>query len=343
MRAILLNKLGGPGVLRVTDVPKPSKLQENEVLVRLKAAGVNYAETLARQGLYGWVPKKKGFIIGVEGSGIVEEVGQGVTDLKFGDNVNVVGNSGCYAEYVKLPRRQVLTANKTYSFEENAAFPASFLTAYIALREMGRVKQGESLLIQAAAGSLGTATVKLAKVLGLKTAGTASQERKIEFLVDELGIDKAINYKTEDFATRINEWTVGGGVDVILESVGGRVFRESLKCLAPLGRIIVVGASSIRFSKKNPFTWWPAWRSLPRVNVVRMLGLSQGVLAFHAGRLLESSQEHLERIFNELSIIVEENEIKPVIDRVYPLEEAADAHKRLESRGNIGKIVLKID
>ncbi|MFW9992550.1 MAG: zinc-binding alcohol dehydrogenase family protein [Candidatus Odinarchaeota archaeon] len=343
MKAVFLSKLGGPGVLKTTSIPDPKPVQNDEVLVHLKAAGVNYAETLARRGLYGWTPRKKDFILGLEGAGTVEEIGPQVSDLTPGDNVIVVNNSGCYAEYIKLPRKQIYPAFSHYSFEENAAFAVSFFTAYIALQEMARVRYGETLLVQAAAGGLGTATVLLGKVMGLKTAGTASQDQKLTFLVDKLGIDLAINYKTENFVKGVKEWTKGEGIDIILESVGGKVFHDSLACLAPMGRLVIVGASGIRFNKLNPLTWYPAWRALPRVNVLEMLGRSQGVLAFHAGRLLDSSYDRLEASFNNLVKIVRKNSIKPIIDEVYPLERAGDAHRRLESRQNIGKIVLKIN
>ncbi|MHA2225721.1 MAG: quinone oxidoreductase family protein [Candidatus Hodarchaeales archaeon] len=342
MKAVVLNKLGGPEVLRTIDIPKPSQPDSNEVIIQLKAAGVNFAETMARRGIYGWVPKKKGFILGLEGTGIIESVGRDVLNFSSGDNVIVIGQSGCYAEFIKISEKQVFPMLDSFNYIENAAFSASYLTAFIALQEMARVRKKETILVQAAAGSLGTATVQLAREFGLKIAGTCSHPKKVKFLIKKLGIDLAINYTTENFVKQVKNWTDEKGVDVVLESVGGKIFRQSLSCLAPLGRIVVVGVSSLRFDKKNPLTWWSAWNALPRINLPRMLGNSQGVLAFHVGRLMESSFEQLSRAYSAVRRLIEKSDIQPIVDKVYPLEKAAEAHQRIESRQNIGKVVLKI-
>ncbi|MHA1450472.1 MAG: quinone oxidoreductase family protein [Candidatus Hodarchaeales archaeon] len=342
MKAIVLDKTGGPEVLKVSDIPEPRKPSAGEVLIHLKAAGVNFAETMARRGIYGWVPSKTGFVLGLEGSGTVVSAGTGVTAFKPGDPVITVGNNGCYAEFIKVNQKQVYPAISSYNHVENAAFTASFLTAYISLVEMARVRNGESLLVQAAAGGLGTAAVMLGKVLGLKVAGTSSREKKLSFLRNKLDIDLAINYKEEKFSSAVLEWTNGRGVDNIIESVGGKVFKESLLCLAPLGRIVVVGVSSIRFSRNNPLTWLPAWKAIPKISIRDMIGKSQAVMAFHAGRLMESDISRLKDKFSRLVTLVEEHGLKPVIDSILPLEKAADAHQKLESRANLGKIVLKI-
>ncbi|MFQ5981311.1 MAG: zinc-binding alcohol dehydrogenase family protein [Candidatus Heimdallarchaeota archaeon] len=323
-------------------MPNPSPPKSNEVVVQIKAAGLNFAETLMRRGLYQWVPQKKGFIMGMEGAGIVQEVGPDVSEFSPGDRVIAGLHSGMYAQYVKLSEKYVHPAIDSFSIEENAAFVGSFLTAYIALAEMARVRVGESLLVQAAAGALGTATIQLGKAMGLKIAGTASSPKKIQFLSNQMDIH-AINYQTEDLRAAVNTWTESKGVDVILESIGGKVFRESMACLAPLGRIIVVGLSSIRFNKFNPLSWWPAWRTLPRVNILNMLGRSQGIMAFHVGRLLSDRYERLAAALTVLRRLVAEHDIRPIIDKTFSLEDVAAAHRRLESRQSIGKILLKID
>ncbi|MHA2175252.1 MAG: quinone oxidoreductase family protein, partial [Candidatus Hodarchaeales archaeon] len=286
MKAIVLEKLGGSEVLKVGEVPKPSVTSPKEVLIKLKYSGINFAEILARRGLYQWVPKKKGFILGMEGAGIVEEVGREST-YQQGDPVIVARNFGCHAEYIAIDEKYVFPALSLFSLKENAAFTASFLTSFIALTEIARVKSGESILIQAAAGALGLATVQLSKAMGLTIAGTTSKIKKKKFL-QNLEIDLAINYIEDNFREKIMEWTNGRGVDIILESVGGKVFRESMKCLAPLGRLVMVGISGVQFSKKNPLTWWPTYKQIPKVNPLKMLGESKGLHAFHAGRLLDS-------------------------------------------------------
>ncbi len=342
MKAVVLKKTGKPSVLKVRDVPKPKINQDDEMLIRLKAAGINYAEILSRKGLYGWAPKRP-YILGLEGAGIVEEVGSGVKTFKEGDKVIVAVQNGTHAEYITVTDKQALPAIEGFTMEENAAFSVSYMTAHVALREMARVRPKETILVQAAAGALGIATVQIAKALGLRVAGTASKQKKIDFLKKQLDIDLAINYKEQDFLDAINKWTNNLGVDCVLESVGGEVFRKSLKALAPFGRIIVVGLSSIRFNKWNPITWWHAWQTIPRVNILRMLGKSQGVMAFHLGRVYSKRRDVLERTWEDLMKMVKEHGLRPIIDSTYPLEQVAEAHRRIERRENIGKVVLTME
>ncbi len=341
MKAILLNKLGRSDVLQVKNVPKPSITTSNEILINLKYSGINFAEILARRGLYKWVPSRTGFILGMEGAGIVEELGNDVSNFNIGDPVIVARGFGCHAEYAVFDKKYVFPAIPGYSLQQNAAFSGSFLTAYIALVQMARVREGETILVQAAAGALGTATVILAKALGLKVAGTASSPEKIDILRN-YGVDLGINYSKEIFKDKIMEWTNFKGVDVVLESVGGKVYRDSLLCLSPMGRLVFVGLSSIRFNKFNPLTWWSTYKLIPRINLLNMLGRSQGILAFHAGRLLDNSYAEVRGMFKDLVDFVSQHQISPPIGRIFPLEKIVEAHQLIESRQSIGKVLLEI-
>ncbi|MCK4848621.1 MAG: NADPH:quinone oxidoreductase family protein [Candidatus Heimdallarchaeota archaeon] len=341
MKAILLDKIGRSDVLQVKNVPKPDITTSNELLINLKYSGINFAEILARRGLYKWVPSRTGFILGMEGAGIVEEIGSDVTNFKKGDSVIVARGFGCHAEYISLDKKYVFPAIPGYTLQQNAAFSGSFLTAYIALVQMARVRAGETILVQAAAGALGTATVILAKALGLKVAGTASSPEKINIL-QNYGVDLGINYSKLRFKDKILEWTNFKGVDVVLESVGGEIFRDSLLCLSPMGRLVFVGLSSIRFNKFNPLTWWSTYKLIPRINLLNMLGKSQGILAFHVGRLLDTSYTELREVFEDLVDFVSQHQITPPIGRIFPLERIAEAHQLIESRQSIGKVLLEI-
>ncbi len=341
MKAILLDKIGRSDVLQVKNVPKPDITTSNELLINLKYSGINFAEILARRGLYKWVPSRTGFILGMEGAGIVEEIGSDVTNFKKGDSVIVARGFGCHAEYASLDKKYVFPAIPGYTLQQNAAFSGSFLTAYIALVQMARVRAGETILVQAAAGALGTATVILAKALGLKVAGTASSPEKINIL-QNYGVDLGINYSKLRFKDKILEWTNFKGVDVVLESVGGEIFRDSLLCLSPMGRLVFVGLSSIRFNKFNPLTWWSTYKLIPRINLLNMLGKSQGILAFHVGRLLDTSYTELREVFEDLVDFVSQHQITPPIGRIFPLERIAEAHQLIESRQSIGKVLLEI-
>ncbi len=341
MKAIVLDKLGRSDVLQVKNVPKPDITTSNEILVNLKFSGINFAEILARRGLYKWVPSKRGFILGMEGAGIVEEVGGDVTNFNKGDSVIVARGFGCHAEYISIDKKYVFPTLPQYTLQQNAAFSGSFLTAYIALVQMARVRVGETILVQAAAGALGTATVILAKALGLKVAGTASSSEKIDFL-HKIGVDLGINYSNQRFQDIILEWTNFKGIDVVLESVGGEIFQNSLLCLSPMGRLVFVGLSSVRFNKFNPLTWWSTYKLIPRVNLLNMLGKSQGILTFHIGRLLDTSYTELRGIFEDLVDFVSQHQITPYIGRIFPLKKIAEAHQFIESRQSIGKVVLEI-
>ena len=341
MKAVVLKKPCSSKDLMVVEVPPPMIETPTSVLVKMEYAGVNYADILSRKGLYSWAPSRP-FILGLEGAGEVVEVGSKVTAVQPGDKVIVATNHGTYAEYITLDETRVTPIIKEYSMAENAAFIASFMTAMIALRDMARVRKNETILVQAAAGALGIAAVQLSKQMGLKVAGTASKPRKIQFLEDQLKIDKAINYLTNDFKEEIMKWTNGQGVDIILESVGGKVFKKSLKSLAPMGRIILVGATSIKYNKFNPFSLWKAWKSIPRINLLTSIRKSNGVLGLHAGWLLTESREKLLPTLNELRTLAEQRKVKPIIDKIYTLDKAGQAHDRIDMRQNIGKVLLKI-
>ena len=327
--------------MKVVDLERPKIEKEKDVIVRLEFAGINFADILSRRGQYSWAPKRP-YVLGLEGYGIVEEVGSDVSDFSVGDRVIVVTRNGTYAEYIRVSEEQLIPAIPFYSGEQNAAFAASYMTAMVGLFQMARVRRGEKILVQAAAGALGIATTQLAHAMGLEVAGTASRPEKIAFLKEKLGVELAINYSVESFREKILEWTNNRGVDVVWESVGGEVFKESLRCLAPMGRVVVVGASSIDYNYWNPFSLYKAWKSMPRVNVIQMIRKSFGVLGLHLGWLFTKAKEDLLPIKDKLLEIVEEHKITPVIDSVFPLERVADAHRRIESRENIGKVVLKI-
>ena len=342
MRAVVLEKTGSAKLLKTKMIPRPENIDEEQVIVKMAYAGINYADILSRKGMYSWAPKRP-FTLGLEGTGVIVEKGEKVEGYEIGDRVIVGTQSGTYAEYVKVHYSRVFPAFPNYSLKENAAVAGSYMTAMVALREMGRVRGGETILVQAAAGALGMSTCQLAKAMGLKVAGTASRAEKIDFLREKIGIDLAINYTTQDFVQEIRKWTGGKGVNVVLESVGGKVFQDSLRVLAPTGRIVLVGATSISYSKKNPLSLFRAWRQIPRVNLLKAIRRSYGVLGFHLGWLLTNSREILTPIIEDLQKIMVEHDIHPMIDTVYPLELASNAHQRIESRRNIGKVILAID
>ena len=334
MKAIVLRKTGRPEVLQVTEVPDPTP-GPGEVLVRLHYTGLNYAEILSRKGLYDWAPKRP-YILGMEGAGVIEAVGEGV-ERKVGETVVVGTQFGCYAEKIAVPEAQAVPALAHLSLEENAAFLVNYMTAWVALLELARLQKHEKVLISAAAGGVGTAAVQLTAKLGCEVYGLAGRPEKLE-LVTSLGAAHALNYREADCFEKVR--ALSGGIDVVLETVGGRIYKESRKLLNPFGRLVVVGFSSFNLQKWNPVSWWRTVRDVPLVNLHKMAMASTGVMATHLGYLLKDT-ERMQQIFERLRAFVSEHKIRPVVGRVFPFERAAEAHAFIESRASTGKVLLE--
>lgn len=338
MRAYLLKRSGGPEVLKISDVESP-ELRPGMVKVRVSSIGLNYAEIQSRKGLYGWAPKRP-YIPGMEAFGEVVAIADDVTQLSIGQPVIVANQFGCYAEEVVVPAAQALPAIDGFSAAENAAFAVQYMTAWVALMEICRIRPGENVLIQAAAGGVGTAAVQLAVAQGCRVFGTASNQEKID-LIQSLGAELGINYKKDDFAELIKRHLGGKGVDAVLEVVGGEVFQKSLKLLNPYGRLAVVGFASLNLNKLNPISWWKTWKDIPRVSINKMAMASQIVGASHLGYLLKDP-ERMSRIWTELRDFTLEHDIHPIVGHEFAFEDLSKAHALMESRQSKGKIVLNI-
>lgn len=336
MKAYQLRKTGKPQILKIEEVAEP-EAKSDEVKIKIETIGLNYAEILSRKGQYSWAPKKP-YIPGMEAYGEIVAVGNAVTKHKLGDKVIVGQQYGHYAEYSCIKEHLCFPAIDGFSAEENAAYLVNFMTAWVALKKLCRVEAGERVLIQAAAGGVGTAAVQIAKKLGCHVYGTASKPEKL-VLIEELGADKAINYSTEDFFEVIKN--DGGGVDCVLEVVGGDVFKKSVALLNTFGRIAVIGFASINLKKWNPITWWQTWKNAPKVKLMSMAEKSQGIHASHIG-YLTANQEVTASIWIELKTFIEKHEIRPVVGKVFSFDELPDAHAYMESRASTGKIVVRV-
>ncbi len=325
-------------MLQVSDLAEPLA-GPGEVRVRIETIGLNYAEILSRKGLYRWAPKLP-YVPGMEAYGVIDAVGEGVDQRRVGEKVLVGAQFGCYAEAVVVPEVQALPAVDFFSSEENAAFLVNYMTAWVALFEMARLRRSDAVLVHAAAGGVGSAAVQLAKRFGCSVFGTAGSDAKIE-LLEKLGVDRAVNYRRQDFETALREETDGRGVDVVLELVGGEVYRKSLNLLAPFGRIVVAGFASLALNRWNPLSWWQAWRALPRARLLDMGVHSYGVLSTHLGYLL-NEMAVLRQSWEALGSFVERHQIRPVIGATFRFDEVARAHELMESRRSFGKIILHI-
>lgn len=337
MKAVVLTKTGEPEVLLVTNINEPAP-GPGEVRVRIHYAGINYAEILSRKGLYGWAPKRP-YILGMEASGLIDELGEGVDAALLGQSVMVGAKTGAYAEKIVIPTNQAIPSPESFSMEESAAFLVNYLTAWVSLFTMAKTQPGDKVLITAAAGGVGTAAVQLCSALGCRVYGMAGSEGKMDF-IKSLGAKDAFNYSSPDCFEDLLSQT--NGVDVALETVGGDVFKRSLNSLNPFGRIVVAGFASLNLKKWNPYSWYKTWRDIPGADIRVMSQKSVSVMSCHLGYLMEEEPEKMESIYVELKDFVLRHGIKPVIGKVFILGEAPRAHRHIESRKSVGKVLLRL-
>ena len=338
MRAIVLERHGGPEVLRVREIPDPLP-GAGEVRVRIEAIGVNYAEVLSRKGLYGWAPAMP-YTLGMEATGTIEMLGTGVERRAIGERVIVGAQHGAYAERMVVPARQALPANTGFSIEENAAIAVNYLTAWVSLMEMARLRPTDRVLVTAAAGGVGTAAIQIATRFGCSTVGLAGSDAKLE-TIRALGADSAVNYRRSDFEERLREAAGPEQFDVVLEVVGGGVFRAVWPVLAPFGRVVVAGFASLALKRRNPLSCLRTWRDLPKADIRSLAPASHGFMATHIGYLLDDPPR-LARVWNELMAFVAAHEIRPVVGATCSFDQMAKAHRLMESRRSVGKIVVRV-
>ncbi len=340
MRALVITEHGGPDVLKVEDRPEP-RPGAGEVRVAVKAAGINFADLLARQGLYQDAPDPP-CVVGYEFAGDVESVGDGVTDFQPGQRVMGGSRFGGYAELVVTGAGSVVPLPADWSYEEGAALPVVYGTAYAGLLRYGGLRAGERVLVQAAAGGVGIAATQIAKLSGAgEIYGTASASK--HDAVRGFGVDHPIDYANSDFRKEIRR--IAGEkepLDIALDGIGGVSFRKDWSLLRAGGRLIGIGASSVSSGDK---------RSLP--SVAKMLA---GTPIFHPLPMMSSSRAFiglnmlklwdskgsLEEFIEPLQKWVDDGALRPVVSEAFPLERGPDAHRYIAERRNIGKVVLTL-
>jgi NADPH2:quinone reductase len=249
-----------------------------------------------------------------------------------GDAVVVGSKGGNYAELISRPETDVLKAPDGLTFEQSACLCGNWLTAWCAMFEMARVREGEIALIQSGAGGVGTAAIQLGIAHRMKVFATASSQTKKDYIAG-LG---AVPLNYSDFSQALKK----APPDFILESAGGDVHRRSLKTLAPLGRMVSIGASSIKINKLNPLDWYHAWRDYPAVSRTDLN--SQGYMTLHMGFLLEQSRDRIDPMWLRMTAFMQEHNLKPILQKnaVFPMSQAGKAHQLLDSRQNIGRLLL---
>ena len=341
MRALVLTGTGGPEVLQVEDRPDPVA-GPGQVRITVRAAGINFADTLARVGLYPDAPKPP-CVLGYEVAGEIESVGDGVSAHSVGDRVMAATRFGGHAELVAVPVEQVLPLPEALSFEQGAAFPVNYATAYAALIVMGGMKRGERVLIHAAAGGVGTAATQIARNAGAEIFGTASGSKHEE--IRRQGVDHAIDYRSADFEQEVRRITGGEGVDLAIDAIGPSSFRKDYRLLRPGGRLVMYGLSesadergrnlpaTLKSLVKMPLATMPWWRSL------MMMSENKGVFGLNLLHWWDR-EGSLERLTEPLMADLEAGRLVPLVAASFPFEQAGEAHRYIAERRNIGKVVL---
>ena len=329
MKAVLMTAPGSPEVLQLREIANPLPPGSTELLVRLKAAGVNPIDTKLRKRGTSY-PDKMPAILGCDGAGVVEAVGNAVQRFHVGDEVyfcqgGLGDRQGNYAEFTTVEERFVARKPQSVSFIEAAAAPLVLITAWEALYERGRLEPGEKVLIHAGAGGVGHVAIQLAKLKGADVCTTISSQEKADF-VKQLGADYAINYQQTDFAKAVLDWTNGEGVDLAFDTVGGQTFEKTFPAIRIYGDIVTI------LQPSDATNWKVARQRNLRIGLELMLTpMMQGMV---------EAQAHHGEILSECAKLMDEGKLKICVNRTFGLEEVAKAHELLEAGSMIGKLVI---
>ena len=331
MRAIVITRHGGPEVLQVQERPDPV-CGPGQVRIEVRAAGLNFAEVMARQGLYEDAPKPP-CVVGYEVAGTVAEIGGGVEGIAVGDRVMAGTRFGGHAEQVVVGAGDAIALPDGLSFEEGAAIPVNYATAYAALISYGNVEAGQRVLIHAAAGGVGIAATQIAAHHGAEIWGTSSPSK--HDAIRGFGVAHPIDYTRDG-------WEAGlGPFDIVMDALGGASFKRSYGLLRPGGRLIAYGASSVvTGDKRNLLKAAPqALRMLRGFNLIEQMGASKAVIGLNM-LTLWNDQGTLTPWIDPLQSLLGDGSIRPVVFEAVPFDRAADAHRIIQERRNVGKVVL---
>ncbi len=336
MRQVWITKAGRPEVLQVREAPDPSP-GPGEVRIRVSAAGVNFADIMARLGLYPDAPPMP-CVVGYEVSGVVDGVGAGVGGLADGQRVLALTRFGGYSDVVVVPQAQVATIADTTSFEAAAAVPVNYLTAWLMLVKLGNVVAGDTVLVHAVAGGVGQAALQICKWRGATVIGTASPGKHAR--LKAAGCDHCIDYTSQDFAAEVQRITAGRGVDIALDAVGGESFKKSYASLTDMGRLYVFGVSSMATgTKRSIVSAVKALLAMPSFKPIPLMNDNKSVGGVNMGHLWHRA-EALGAMIAEIRDLVDDGTFQPDVDATFPFEEAAAAHAYIQARKNFGKVLL---
>ena len=338
MRAVWITRPGGPGALAVRETADPEP-GPGQVRIRVSAAGLNFADVMAAQGLYPDAPKPP-CVVGYEVAGVVDALGERVQGYAVGQRVLAMTHFGGHADLVCVPADHVLAIPDAMSFEEAAAIPVNYVTAYHMLFRVAGVRPGERVLVHMAAGGVGMAVLQLCRTVDdLEVFGTASAA-KHDVLRAE-GCAHPIDYHATNYAAEVRRLTRGEGVDVVLDPLGGNDWRKGLKLLRPAGRLVAYGFANLASGqRRRPARLAAQVAGIPLLTPLQLMNHNRTVSGVNIGHMWDQIAILREELQAVLALW-DENKIKPHLDMSYPFAQAADAHRRILQRKNIGKVLLK--
>ncbi len=330
MRAVVITKHGGPGVLRVEERSDPS-LGAGQVRIAVAACGVNFADVMARIGLYPDAPKPP-CVVGYEVAGTILELGEGVEGLSHGQRVMAGTKFGGYSSQVVVSATDIVPLPDGLTFEQGAAIPVQYATAWAGLVGYGNLQEGERVLVQAAGGGVGIAATQIAKRHGAEVYGTASPSKHER--IRELGVDHTLDYTKAGWETGLPKF------DLIMDAIGGKSFRRSYELLRPGGRLVAFGASAVvSGERRNPLSALRTVLRMPRFNMIKQMSESKTVIGLNMLSLWQDRLT-LEPWIGPLRELLADETIKPIVAGSFSFEDAGEGHRMITERRNVGKVVL---
>ncbi len=339
VRALVVTRHGEPEVLQIQERPEPQP-GLGQVRIAVRAAGVNFADLMARVGVYPDAPAPP-TVLGYEVAGQIDAVGDAVEGVAAGDRVIAGTRFGGYSERVVVSAEELVPLPDGWTFEQGAALPVNYATAFAGLVRYGALARGERVLVHAAAGGVGIACTQIAKHLDAEVFGTASGSK--HGAIRELGVDHAIDYRSEDFVKSVRRMTgQRRPLDLVMDAVGGSSYRRSFSLLRAGGRLVCFGASSLIRGERRSIP--AAARSLvttPWFNPLRLASSSKAVIGLNLLTLWDAKGA-LDELVTPLRGLIADGALAPVVAEAFPLERGAEAHRLLLGRGNVGKVVLTV-
>jgi NADPH:quinone reductase-like Zn-dependent oxidoreductase len=337
MRSLVITRHGPPDVLQVRESPDPSP-QKGQVLIAVKRAGLNFSDLAARVGLYPDAPKPPNAVMGYEVSGTIASLGEGVTGFKPGDRVFAITQFYGQASHVVVPAQYVQPLPEIFSFDEGAALPVNYLTAFHMLFYVANLRPGTTMLLHMAAGGVGLSVIDLVRTVpNVRIFGTASESKHA--LLKKLGVEP-IDYRNKDYAEEVRRMTDGRGVQLILDPLGGPDWAKNYSLLRPAGQLVCFGwANMVPGEKRNLFHVVKQYLGMKKWGPFTLMNQNKTISGVNLGGLwneLDLLKGHLEAMMK----LAAEGKLKPHVDSVFPLSKGADAHRQLQQRRNVGKVLF---